>query len=132
MRLQDLEDIKAKLQASWDLFNDCMKAALTIQQLEGPATPAKLITQPAARDFWEKYFQTVIHFTHLFPSCNFYKCCPAPSKPLISFRFLFFHLHRNAMSHGVSSSHREFFLFVVDDDQDCLCMRQLRGRVRRA
>ena len=59
MRLQDLEDIKSKLQASWDLFNDCMKATLTIQQLEGAATPAKLITQPAARDFWEKYFQTV-------------------------------------------------------------------------
>jgi hypothetical protein len=63
--VQDLEDIKAKLQASWDLFNDCMKATLTIQQLEGPATPAKLITQPAARDFWEKYFQTVISLLHL-------------------------------------------------------------------
>jgi|LauGreSuBDMM15SN_2_FD.fasta_scaffold813790_2 hypothetical protein len=59
-RMQDLEDIKAKLKASWDLFNDCMKATLTIQQLEGPATPAKLITQPFAREFWEKYFQTVI------------------------------------------------------------------------
>jgi hypothetical protein len=63
MRLQELEAIKAKLQASWDLFNDCMKATLTIQQLEGPATPAKLITQPAAREFWEKYFQTVIAAT---------------------------------------------------------------------
>jgi hypothetical protein len=62
IRAQDLEDIKAKLQASWNLFNDCMKATLTIQQLEGPATPAKLITQPAARDFWEKYFQTVPHY----------------------------------------------------------------------
>lgn len=72
MRLQDLEDIKAKLQASWNLFNDCMKATLTIQQLEGPATPAKLITQPAARDFWEKYFQTVIHFIHVNLSCNLY------------------------------------------------------------
>jgi hypothetical protein len=57
--MQDLEDIKSKLQASWNLFNDCMKATLTIQQLEGPATPAKLITQPCAREFWEKYFQTV-------------------------------------------------------------------------
>jgi hypothetical protein len=64
--MQDLEDIKSKLQASWNLFNDCMKATLTIQQLEGPATPAKLITQPCAREFWEKYFQTVSPL----PLCN--------------------------------------------------------------
>jgi hypothetical protein len=65
-----------------------MKATLTIQQLEGPATPAKLITQPAARDFWEKYFQTVILFIHLNLSCNLYNFCAAPSKPLITSLFL--------------------------------------------
>ena len=86
MRLQDLEDIKAKLQASWDLFNDCMKATLTIQQLEGPATPAKLITQPAARDFWEKYFQTVIVLPSMFISTY-----------LALFELLFLRCHKQAV-----------------------------------